>query len=128
MFNCTNTVIDITNKEIHVDFERALINSLQEFSSSINLCYFHFARNLQDRVRDLQRMYKTKISKRLYEYGKVLMFVPKCLVKHHRKYMKHLAGRSKNNKRFLQYLDNNYIERNTTQFCIKSTQNRSLIT
>lgn len=106
------TILDLRDKHIHTDFERALLNASSKISSKINLCYFHYSRNLQDKVRDLQRTHKKKrISKRLYEYGKILMFVPPQYVDFHRKYMTHLAGKSKNNKRFLNYLDSTYIDK-----------------
>ena len=106
-----NHIIDMKDKQIHTDFERALMNAVCKISPHVNLCHFHFARNLQDKVRDLQRKYKKKISKKLYEYGKILMFVPPQYIPYHRKYMNHLGGKSMNNKRFLEYLDRTYIEK-----------------
>ena len=116
VFSCVNNIIPIRDKEIHVDFERAMMNALIKLTPNLKMCHFHYARNLQDRVRDLQRVYKKKISKRLYEYGKILMYVPPKYVEYHRNYMDHMAGRSKNNKRFLEYLDKNYIDKKYRAF------------
>ena len=96
------------------------MNALLSLTPKLNMCHFHFARNLQDKLRDLQRVHKKKISKRLYEYGKIIMYVPPAYRDFHRKYMAHMAGRSKNNKRFLEYLDNNYIEKKYQPFLFQA--------
>ena len=101
VFDWVNSIISIRDKEIHVDFERAMMNALLGLTPNLNMCHFHFARNLQDKLRDLQRVYKKKISKRFYEYGKILMYVPPIYGEFHRRYMKSMARKSQNNKRFL---------------------------
>jgi len=110
VLGAVNQLISLKGKDIHTDFEMALMNSASKFTTKLSLCYFHYARNLQDRVRDLHRKFKQKISKRLYEYGKILMFVPPEYTKFHCKYMKSMTKRCKNSKRFFNYLCKNYIE------------------
>ena len=57
VFDQVDSVISIRDKEIHVDFERAMMNALLSLTPKLNMCHFHFARNLQDKLRDLQRVH-----------------------------------------------------------------------
>ena len=56
VFDQVDSVISIRDKEIHVDFERAMMNALLSLTPKLNISHFHIARNLQDKLRDLQRV------------------------------------------------------------------------